>query len=188
MLIHRFDKAMPLPIYGTAGAAGFDLHLSAIERPRMRHLPDGGKLRPDGFERTFPTQINGNLASGERGAEYLKEILVDQWDILPGGLVHARSGIGFAIPEGHYLDIRGRSGWTGCGLVVLNGTIDCDYLGEIGAHLVNLSTEPIEVRRGMRLFQAILKKIVREEFKEDDDAWAKLSTARGDAGFGSSGP
>lgn len=163
MLVHRFDPEMPLPVYGSAGAAAFDVHLSRIERPLARHLPSAEHL-PKGFE------------DAEGG-----------WSILPGGLVHARSGLGFHIPKGHYLDIRGRSGWTGCALVVLPGVIDDDYLGEVGAHIVNLGQLPVFVKRGMKVCQAILKTYERATFEEDEAAWAKLTTARGDNGFGSTG-
>lgn len=163
MLVHRFDKDMPLPIYGSAGAAGFDIHLSRIERPLARHLPSPESL-PKGFEET---------ATG--------------WSILSGGVVHARSGLGFSIPPGHYLDIRGRSGWTGCALVVLPGVIDEDYLGEVGAHIVNLGRWPVPLKRGMKICQAILKRCERATFEEDEGAWSKLNTDRGTNGFGSTG-
>lgn len=163
MLIHRFNKEMPLPVYGTAGAAGFDLHLSKVERPLARHLPSPDYL-PKGFEET------------EEG-----------WLLLPGGLVHARSGLGFAIPKGMYLDIRGRSGWTGCAIVVLPGVIDDDYLGEVGAHVVNFGVRPVLLKPGMKICQAILKSYERAPFEEDDDAWSKLTTERGANGHGSTG-
>lgn len=162
MLVHRFDKGMPLPVYGSAGAAGFDIHLSRIERPLARHLASP-ELLPQGFRETS-----------------------EGWQILPGGLVHARSGLGFHIPKGHYLDIRGRSGWTGCALVVLPGVID-DYLGEVGAHIVNLGREPLPVKRGMKICQAILKRYEHASFEEDEQAWGQLNTERGTNGFGSTG-
>lgn len=165
MLIHRFDSNIPMPVYGTAGAAGFDLHLSRIEKPLARHLPQ--------------TDIDhGGFSFDEVG---------DGWVIGSRSLVHARSGIGVRIPPGHYIEIRGRSGWTGCALVVLPGVIDEDYLGEIGAHVVNLGPRGIHVKRGMKICQAILTRCERATFEEDEQLWATLATDRGTNGFGSTG-
>lgn len=162
MIVHRFDKGIGLPRYGSAKAAGFDLALSVLVPPKATHV----QSIPCGF-----TQLD------ER-----------RWQLHPGGLAYARSGLGFAIPAGHYLDIRGRSGWTGSGLVVLNGVIDEDYTGECGAHVINLGSWPVMLTRGMRIAQAVLTACAPHEvFTEDEDAWAALSTERGDKGFGASG-
>lgn len=166
MLVHRFDPDVPLPVYGSPYAAGFDLHLSRVEKPVTRHAAFPNM--PDGFE---PVD-DANTA----------------WRVLPGRMAYARSGLGFHIPADHCLDIRGRSGWTGAGLVVLPGLVDEDFLGEVGAHLVNLSPWPIRVDRGMRIAQALLlRRGERQSFEENPAAWARLTTQRGANGFGSSG-
>lgn len=162
MLVHRFDPEIKLPIYGSSKAAGFDLALSVLVLPKAPHV----QSVPVGF-----TQLD------ER-----------RWQLHPGGLAYARSGLGFAIPDGHYLDIRGRSGWTGSALVVLNGVVDPDYTGEVGAHVINLGSWPVMLTKGMRIAQAVLTACApHETFTEDENAWAALSTERGDKGFGASG-
>ncbi len=155
-----------MPVYGSARAAGFDLHLSSVARPTARHLPHP-ELLPLGFEST------------EDGF----------WSLPPGGMAYAKSGLGFDIPDGHFLDIRGRSGWTGCGLVVLPGAIDADYIGEVGAHIANFGRWPIRLRTGMRLFQAVLLACGEQQTFEpaDEKTWSKIVTGRGDAGHGSTG-
>lgn len=163
MLVHRFDPLIPLPVYGSTHAAGFDLHLSFVAAPVTKHVRS---QLPTGFE-----EVDGST-----------------WRILPGRMAYARLGLGFKIPAGHFLDIRGRSGWTGAALVVLPGTVDEDYIGEVGAHVVNLSQWAIPVTRGMRIAQAVLlQRGARQDFHEDEEAWASLSTERGAKGFGSSG-
>lgn len=97
------------------------------------------------------------------------------------------TGIAIALPEGYEAQIRPRSGLAlKNGITVLNtpGTIDADYRGEIGIILINLGNEDFVVSRGMRIAQMIIASYVKARFSlvEDLD-----NTARGAAGFGSTG-
>ena len=104
---------------------------------------------------------------------------------------HARfavpTGLRVAIPDGHEIQVRPRSGLAlHHGLTVANapGTIDCDYRGEIKVLLVNLGDAPVTVTRGMRIAQLVVAPVTRGEWRAvpslDD-------TPRGGGGFGSTG-
>ncbi len=94
------------------------------------------------------------------------------------------SGLRMQIPPGYEIQIRPRSGLANkYGLSIVNspGTIDSDYRGVIGIILINHGSRPIEIKRGDRIAQAVLKKveIAKIEESELDD------TERSDSGFGS---
>ena len=66
------------------------------------------------------------------------------------------TGLFVELPEGYELQVRPRSGLAAKhGITVLNspGTVDADYRGEIKVILVNLGSEPFEIKRGERIAQ-----------------------------------
>ncbi len=97
------------------------------------------------------------------------------------------TGIYIELPPGYEAQIRPRSGLSirkGLTLVNTPGTIDSDYRGEIKLILVNLSDEPQTIEPGDRVAQMVIARYERIEWEEVD----RLSeTARGAAGFGSTG-
>ena len=98
------------------------------------------------------------------------------------------TGIGVAIPPGFEGQVRPRSGLAVReGLTVLNapGTIDSDYRGEVQVLLVNLGAAPVHVRRGDRIAQLVVAPVASVVWQEV----AELPpSARGEGGFGSTGP
>lgn len=97
------------------------------------------------------------------------------------------TGIALAIPPGYEGQIRPRSGFAlSDGISVLNspGTIDSDYRGEIKALLVNLGNTAIEIRTGDRIAQLVIVPVARAVLQPVE---AFTDTARGAAGFGSTG-
>lgn len=97
------------------------------------------------------------------------------------------TGLSIELPEGFEAQVRPRSGLAlKQGLTCLNspGTIDADYRGEIGVILINLSKEPVILRRGDRVAQLVVAPVSRAELIEV----AELSdSTRGQGGFGSTG-
>ncbi|KAK8964529.1 hypothetical protein KSP40_PGU021491 [Platanthera guangdongensis] len=93
--------------------------------------------------------------------------------------------LSIAIPEGTYARIAPRSGlaWKHS-IDVGAGVIDADYRGSIGVMLFNHSDADFEVKRGDRIAQMIIEKIMLPEVVEIDDL---DSTVRGSGGFGSTG-
>jgi dUTP pyrophosphatase len=105
----------------------------------------------------------------------------------PGGRAAVPTGLRVALPAGHELQIRPRSGLAlNQGILVANapGTIDEDYRGEIKIILMNGGAEPFVVTRGMRIAQAVLAPVTRIVWRE---VTLLDETARGAGGFGSTG-
>ncbi len=97
------------------------------------------------------------------------------------------TGLFVELPAGCEMQVRPRSGLAAKhGITVLNspGTIDADYRGEIRVILVNLSTEPFEVKGGERIAQLV---VARHERAEWEQVEALSETERGAGGFGSTG-
>ena len=97
------------------------------------------------------------------------------------------TGLFIAIPDGHEVQIRPRSGMAfKRGLTVVNapGTIDSDYRGELMVALINLSNESQVIMDGDRVAQMVLAKYEKVEWSEVDTL---SETVRGEGGFGSTG-
>lgn len=107
--------------------------------------------------------------------------------ILPGGRALIPTGLRLAIPAGHELQVRPRSGLAlknGITLPNSPGTIDEDYRGELGVILLNAGTEAFTIDRGMRIAQAVLAPVTRATWDEVSEL---PDTNRGTGGFGSTG-
>jgi dUTP pyrophosphatase len=94
------------------------------------------------------------------------------------------TGIAIALPPGFEAQIRPRSGLAlKHGLTVVNspGTIDSDYRGEIQVIAINLGHEPVVVKRGERIAQMVVQRILQAQWREV----AELpKSERQDGGFG----
>ena len=97
------------------------------------------------------------------------------------------TGIYIQLPEGYEAQIRPRSGLAAkYGITVTNcvGTIDSDYIGEVGVSLINLSNETFVVHPGERIAQMVIAKY-------EKITWSEVATLdeteRGSGGFGSTG-
>jgi dUTP pyrophosphatase len=97
------------------------------------------------------------------------------------------TGLKIQLEQGYEAQVRPRSGLAlHHGVTLLNspGTIDADYRGEIQVLLVNLSDEPFQISRGMRIAQMIIAPVSQVMLHEV----AQLdATMRGADGFGSTG-
>ena len=127
-------------------------------------------------ERAYPGDAGLDLVSCER--------LV----IEPGERAVVGTGIAVAIPEGHAGLVVPRSGLAarhGIGIVNAPGLVDSGYRGELRVVLVNTDrADSFTVEPGMRIAQLVLVPVSAAEPVEVD---VLPETARGMAGFGSSG-
>ena len=107
--------------------------------------------------------------------------------IAPGERFAVPTGLAMAVPAGHEVQIRPRSGLAlRHGVTVANapGTIDSDYRGEVKVILINLGDADFTVTRGMRVAQMVVATVTRASIQQVD----RLdNTERGDGGFGSTG-
>lgn len=113
---------------------------------------------------------------------------VENYTLHPGKRIAVETGVSLAIPEGHYGQIAPRSGLAAkSGVMVMAGVIDSSFRGTIKAILYNSSpewAEPIRISTGDRIAQLIILPISLAEFSTVESL---PGTARGEAGFGSSG-
>ncbi len=146
--------------------------MSAI---RVVQLPHGADL-----------PLPAYATAGAAGMDLLAAVAADVV-IAPGGRALIPTGLSIALPPGHELQVRPRSGLAlKHGILVANspGTIDEDYRGELQVILLNAGTEPFTVTRGMRIAQAVLSPVLRASWLA---VAAHDGTARGAGGFGSTG-
>jgi dUTP pyrophosphatase len=109
------------------------------------------------------------------------------FEIPPGGRAVIPTGVAIALPPGSEGQVRPRSGLAARhGITVLNtpGTIDADYRGELKVILVNLSSDPFVVQRGMRIAQLVIASVQRANLVECADL---DQTMRAAGGLGSTG-
>jgi deoxyuridine 5'-triphosphate nucleotidohydrolase len=124
--------------------------------------------------------------AGAAGMDLLAAV-AEPLTIPPGGRVLVPTGLVMALPPGHELQVRPRSGLAlKHGIVLPNspGTIDEDYRGELQVIVMNAGDAPFTVERGMRIAQAVLAPVVRATWDEVD---VLDETHRGTGGFGSTG-
>lgn len=109
-------------------------------------------------------------------------------DLPPGARAKVPTGIAIALPEGYAAFVHPRSGLAARhGITVVNapGTVDAGYRGEINVILANTDTEaPAHLKRGDRVAQLVIQQVSRARLIQVDRL---PGTARGDAGFGSTG-
>ena len=100
-----------------------------------------------------------------------------------------KTGLFVKIPEGYEIQVRPRSGLSAKSkLRIANspGTIDSDYLGEIGIIIDNISdTYHHLIKKGERIAQLVLKKVEQIEWEEVEEF--SETTERNTGGFGSTG-
>lgn len=121
------------------------------------------------------------------------DIFSDEDDVLiqPKTIHTFSTGIIFILPEfkeGNkhiYLRIAPKSGLAvKKGIDVFAGVVDAGYRGELKICLFNASDQPVEIKKGDKLAQAIPTIIYTDEIQEVDSV---DETDRGASGFGSTG-
>ena len=121
------------------------------------------------------------------GAAAFDLAAADDVEIGPGEIKLIGTGLVVGVPEGHFLAIFARSSTPlKRGLMVANGVgvLDADYCGptdELKIQLLNVTNEPVAIKAGDRLAQAMVLQAPRVEFVEGE------ATAPSRGGFGSTG-
>ena len=137
----------------------------------------GADARIEGFKKI---SVEGNKRE-------LIHVESDSYTLKPLERVGCSLGFATAIPEGYYFKVVPRSGlalWEGLSIVNSPGTIDSGYRNEWMAIAINLSNTDVTLKKGDRICQIILTKMVDYQFEEVQ----KLAESdRGQGGFGSTG-
>lgn len=111
---------------------------------------------------------------------------------IKGGIVRAHqsaefgTGVHIQLPPDTMGDMRPRSGLMFSRDIISLGTIDENYDGEIRVKMFNFGDEDYNVKRGDRITQLAVVRIVLVEPEEVQMEQIK-SGGRGSSGFGSSG-
>ena len=141
----------------------------------VRRLPHGEGL-----------MLPSYASDGSAGMDLLAAV-TDPVTIAPGQRALIPTGLAIALPPGHELQVRPRSGLAlHHGIVLPNspGTVDEDYRGELQVIVMNAGTEIFTVERGMRIAQAVLAPVLRAAWQEVETL---DKTERAAGGFGSTG-
>ena len=126
-------------------------------------------------------------AYASEGAAGMDVVAAEALTLAPGDRAAVATGFAIAVPAGHEVQVRPRSGLAfKYGVTCLNtpGTIDSDYRGEVKVILANLGREPFEIARGDRIAQLVPAVVLRAALAEVD---MLDDTVRGAGGFGSTG-
>lgn len=149
-------------------------HSSERFHVRVRRLPHG-----------LETPLPATATAGSAGHDVCSA--EPDFVLEPGARRAVATGLVFELPLGIEMQVRPRSGLAlKHGVTVANapGTIDPDYRGELKVILQNTGADPVEIRRGDRVAQLVFARYERPLIQET----LELSeTARGTAGFGSTG-
>ncbi|QLG73792.1 hypothetical protein HG535_0F03030 [Zygotorulaspora mrakii] len=149
------------------------------QKPKTQKLANSLKVQLRSPDATAPTK------GSKTAAGY--DIYASKAEIIPAqgqGLVS--TDVSFTVPVGTYGRIAPRSGLAvKHGIQTGAGVVDRDYTGEVKVILFNHSQKAFEIKKGDRIAQLILERIV-------DDAEVVIvesleDTDRGAGGFGSTG-
>jgi dUTP pyrophosphatase len=137
---------------------------------------------PHGADLPLPAYATAGAAGMDLLAAITEPVI-----LAPGDRVLVPTGLAIALPPGHELQLRPRSGLAlQHGLTLPNSpaTIDEDYRGELKVILMNTGSAEIVIERGMRIAQAVLAPVTRFMWQPVD---VLAPTTRGQSGFGSTG-
>lgn len=106
--------------------------------------------------------------------------------LMPGQVVVVPAGVKIAIPDGYAGLVLPRSGLSAKGIVVIPGTIDSGYRGEIGITIYNLACmDKFSINVGDRIAHLLLLSVVQADFVRVQEL--PTTGDRGENGFGSTG-
>ena len=142
-------------------------------------FPKNGDAGADCFINGFKRKIVG--------AKKLEEINSNTYTLQPLDRVLCPLGFASEIPQGYYAAVVPRSGlalWEGISIVNSPGTIDTGYRNEWAAIVVNLSNKAIILKKGDKICQFIIRKLVDYKFETVEEL---SDSERSLGGFGSTG-
>lgn len=109
--------------------------------------------------------------------------------IYPGEIAVIGAGIAIELPSpiagvGYEAQCRPKSGMSQSGKIVILGTIDCGYTGEIGVTILNITNRKVVFATGDKIGQLV---IARVELATVEEVNELSDSDRGENGFGSTG-
>jgi dUTP pyrophosphatase len=137
------------------------------------------RLRPSSAVIPLPVY----MTEGSAGMDLYADIEGELW-LAPTERALIPTGVAIALPDGFEAQIRPRSGLAlkeGLTLANSPGTIDSDYRGEIELIAINLGRHPVVIKRGQRLAQMVVQRVIRVQWQEVE---ALPPSERQSGGFG----
>jgi dUTP pyrophosphatase len=131
-------------------------------------------------------QLPHYATEGSAGMD-IRAAIVDEITIKAGEVKLIPTNLQVEIPVGYEIQVRPRSGLAlkhGIGLLNSPGTIDSDYIGEVGIIMSNFSKNDFVVNRGDRIAQLVLTSYSVAEVVEVENL---SDSQRGEGGFGHTG-
>jgi len=119
--------------------------------------------------------------SGDAGMDLFSCV---EMTLAPGETRPVPTGIQMAIPQGYVGLVWDKSGISIMGVHRLAGVVDAGYRGEVRVVMVNLGTEPFEIKPGMKIAQMLIQPVEAPTIVESESL---DDTSRGAGGFGSTG-
>ena len=109
--------------------------------------------------------------------------------IKAGGSYTVDTGVHINLPRGSYGRLESKSGLhVKHDIVCLGGTLDEGYLGSVRVKLYNFGEQDYTFEVGDKIVQLVILPVLKPSLQEvDDEEWGKLSSDRGEGGFGSTG-
>jgi dUTP pyrophosphatase len=104
--------------------------------------------------------------------------------LVVGARCRLPTGVRVEIPPGYVGKVVSRSGLAMKGIIVIDGTIDSDFRGEVNVIVHNIGHEAVQVHAGLRVAQLLVMPVVRAKLVRVE---GMTKTERGDGGFGSTG-
>jgi len=133
---------------------------------------------------TDPQFLPSRKYPNDGGAD-LRARLDHPMRVYPHEIVKIPTGIAVEIPEGHVGLIQPRSGASSEGKLVITGTIDSNYRGEMLMTVANINDEGyVMIQPFERIAQLVVVPVYIAEFELVDEL---SESDRGAKGFGSSG-
>ena len=130
---------------------------------------------------------DGKIPSRSRATDCGYDLTsVDNTIVPPHSTANINTGIIVSCPPGTYYTVDGRSGMGEKGLIPFRGIIDSTYVGPLMVRLMNISDSPCEILSGHRIAQIVFHHQIDADFFNVEEFSHEYS-ARGTAGFGSSG-
>lgn len=130
---------------------------------------------------TKTAQVPSRKNPGDAGYDLYSD---EDINLFPGERRLASTGVALSVPEGHYGRVAPRSSMAMKGVDIGAGVVDSSYRGEVKVLLIYSGKEMLEIKKGDRIAQLLLEKIITPELEVVE----KLDeTVRGEGGFGSTG-
>ena len=171
-----------LPERRTSEAVGFDIYLRAVVSPDDMD-PKNVNLRRTLFDfKNIPTDPDIARHVFETEGELVYRIDPGESALVSVGFI-----VEMLFPV--FLLIIPRGSTAKQGIVVTNALspVDPDYRGEPGALLYNSSNKPFDLKRNMRIAQALFLRAEIPEIIQVEAVTDLKSTSRGAGGLGSTG-